>query len=629
MSGRDSEGFGGHGWPSTDYDVRLGDPDSATADSAPAADSHPQPQSSPAADSHPQPRPAANSHPDSTERPTVYLEQPTRQIPVIRPEQLVSVRPEPPQDSRSRPEPRAADSPEADERPTEPRGLDDRQAPRESEDLTQPFAVGPPPVPPAPTMATPLRIDPADGQGKPARGPRRGLPILLAVLLVVGMGGVSAVPDVANRLALPWAPNAPTGPEPEPVAVTRSLPGPDDGAPAPTAEGVQAALRAVTANPALGSLSGSVVDPATGTVLWQSDAGRPLPPASTTKVLTAAAALLALDPTSRITTRVVAGERPGSVVLVAGGDPTLSSLPEGKDSVYPGAARLDDLVGQVRDATGGAVEEVSVDLTAYRGSDRGPGWSPEDAPSTYAAKAVPAMLDGGRTDPTRTDSPRVADPATTLAAELAERLGARVGSPRTTTAPAGAEVLGEVHSAPLTELVDTLLTDSDNVLAEAVARQTAIALGREPSFAGAADATQEVLRRDGFDVSGLALSDGSGLSEDNRIPARLLTDVLAAAAAPDESAPLTGKLRPLLGGLPVAGGSGTLADRFGAAAADGKGWVRAKTGTLSEVNTLAGVVLDVDGRVLVFALMSAGSSADRARPALDAITATLRGCGCR
>ncbi|MGH3517065.1 MAG: D-alanyl-D-alanine carboxypeptidase/D-alanyl-D-alanine endopeptidase [Haloechinothrix sp.] len=489
------------------------------------------------------------------------------------------------------------------------------------------------PVPPAPTHAMPVRIEASEQATpttvEPRRG-RRGLLItVLAVVVVAALAAALALPDVSNRLALPWAPNAPTGPEPAPIGVQRSLPGPDDAAPAPTASGVEAALDDVVDNPALGSLTGSVVDPVSGAVLWEQDADRPLTPASTTKLLTAAAALLAMEHTTRLATQVVAGDEPGAVVVVAGGDPTLTALPEGKDSVYPGAAHLDDLVEQVRDATGGEVDTVSIDLSAYTGSERGPGWAGEDVPSTYAARADPAMLDGGRTEPTRTDSPRTGDPAAALAAELADRLGARVAEPSTATARPGAEVLGEVESAPLTGLVDNLLTTSDNVLAEAIARQVAIATGAEPSFTGAATATLDVLRRNGFDLEGVELSDGSGLSVDNKIPARLLTELLAVAAGPDEQDPRAGKLRPLLGGLPVAGGSGTLADRYDRGSAqEGKGWVRAKTGTLSEVNTLAGVVLDSDGRVLVFALMSAGSAQDKARPALDAIAATLRGCGC-
>jgi D-alanyl-D-alanine carboxypeptidase/D-alanyl-D-alanine-endopeptidase (penicillin-binding protein 4) len=139
------------------------------------------------------------------------------------------------------------------------------------------------------------------------------------------------------------------------------------------------------------------------------------------------------------------------------------------------------------------------------------------------------------------------------------------------------------------------------------------------------------LTQNGFDLTGVQLNDGSGLTTLNKIPAKVLSEVLAVAAAPDGKDPRTAKLRPMLGGLPVAGGSGTLASRYGDPTSSvGKGWLRAKTGTLSGVNTLAGLVLDNDGRLLVFALMSAsGADFKTVQAALDATAATLRGCGCR
>jgi D-alanyl-D-alanine carboxypeptidase/D-alanyl-D-alanine-endopeptidase (penicillin-binding protein 4) len=80
----------------------------------------------------------------------------------------------------------------------------------------------------------------------------------------------------------------------------------------------------------------------------------------------------------------------------------------------------------------------------------------------------------------------------------------------------------------------------------------------------------------------------------------------------------------------VAGGSGTLADkRFDTPASQaGRGWVRAKTGTLTAVTTLAGLVLDQDGRVLVFAFMSGGGDQEPARDGIDALATSLRKCGC-
>ncbi len=87
----------------------------------------------------------------------------------------------------------------------------------------------------------------------------------------------------------------------------------------------------------------------------------------------------------------------------------------------------------------------------------------------------------------------------------------------------------------------------------------------------------------------------------------------------------------MLTGLPIAGFTGTLGKRFGAAsgAAEAAGIVRAKTGSLSGVNTLAGTVVDADGRLLSFAVMTrTTAAADTARAAMDRIVARLAACGC-
>ncbi|RSN71051.1 D-alanyl-D-alanine carboxypeptidase, partial [Streptomyces sp. WAC 05379] len=86
------------------------------------------------------------------------------------------------------------------------------------------------------------------------------------------------------------------------------------------------------------------------------------------------------------------------------------------------------------------------------------------------------------------------------------------------------------------------------------------------------------------------------------------------------------ELRPVLTGLPVAGFTGTLSTRYTDGAA---GIVRAKTGTLHGVNSLAGTVVDQDGRLLAFAFLSTGDNADAARSALDRTATALASCGCR
>ncbi|MFD2417563.1 D-alanyl-D-alanine carboxypeptidase/D-alanyl-D-alanine endopeptidase [Amycolatopsis pigmentata] len=462
----------------------------------------------------------------------------------------------------------------------------------------------------------------------PRRKRRRGLLVGgVVLLLVLALGGASAVPYVSNRLGLPWAPNLPKGDEPSPATVNLALKAPNPSASAPTNSGVAGQLSGPAGNPALAQLTGIVIDPATGSTLWDHSSTSPLTPASATKLLTMSAALLTLDHGMQLSTKVVAGPTPDTVILVPGGDPTLSGLAPGQKSVYPGAAHLDDLVAQVKRSVGGSVRRVEIDTSLFSGDTSAPGWEAGDVP-TYAAPIVSGMLDGGLVDATNEGSHHVNDPSAALLQEFARRLGASAGG--TTTAPKSGKVLGEVHSAPITETISRLLQLSDNTLAEMIGRQTAIATGAPATFAGVADTTKRVLSQNGFDLSGVQLSDASGLSTQNRAPAKLLAQLLAVAAAPDGKDPRTPKLRALLDGLPVAGGSGTLAGRYGdPASSPGKGWVRAKTGTLSNVNTLAGYVLDADGRVLSFTLMSNGSDQNAGRAALDVVAAALRGCGCR
>ncbi|MGH3646406.1 MAG: D-alanyl-D-alanine carboxypeptidase, partial [Micromonosporaceae bacterium] len=130
----------------------------------------------------------------------------------------------------------------------------------------------------------------------------------------------------------------------------------------------------------------------------------------------------------------------------------------------------------------------------------------------------------------------------------------------------------------------------------------------------------------GLDTEPITLADGSGLSRRNQLTAGLLTSLLVLAA--DDAHP---ELAGVFTGLAVAGYSGTLHDRFGAAAGAGAGLVRAKTGTLNGVSSLAGVVVDADGRLLGFSLIANNvpGGLDSAEPVLDKIAAKLAACGCR
>jgi len=480
-----------------------------------------------------------------------------------------------------------------------------------------------------PRIGRRLRL-PSSRAGKTA-----AVALVLTVAAAAGVGTAIGGPAVLASLNAAANPVR-TAPPPTYVLPQPALRAVGLDSPAPSAAGLAAVLDRLAGSPALGQFAGVVLDPAgaaagpTAASLWSRDAGRRLVPGSTAKLVTGAAAVLALDHDARLSTTVVAGAEPGTVVLVGGGDPTLSALPAGRESVYPGAPRLDDLAAQVRAAVpGGGVSRVLVDVGRYTGDALGPGWQPVDVPGGFVAPIVPVMLDGGRGVPTASETPRTGTPALAAAAELARRLGAPPGSAAVGTAPPGAAVLGTVRSQPIKELVAQALRISDNVLAEVLAREVALATGAPPSFAGAVDAVRAVLISNGVDTGELRLVDGSGLSAQNQVSARGLAGLLAAAASPGRSDTRTAKLRPLLDGLPVAGGTGTLADRYTGPTSQGRGYVRAKTGTLANANSLAGIVLDADGRLLVFAMLSNGSTSTTARPALDAIAAALRQCGCR
>ncbi|CAL9531108.1 Carboxypeptidase [Streptomyces sp. enrichment culture] len=258
---------------------------------------------------------------------------------------------------------------------------------------------------------------------------------------------------------------------------------------------------------------------------------------------------------------------------------------------------------------------LSYDTTLYAGTEMHPIGVNENL-----ARVTALMTDEGRTDDsTSGPAPRVPDPAADAARTFAGFLkqhGVTASPPGPSKATARADTLATVASPPLSALVERMLTNSDNDLAEALARHTAVATGKRADFAGAGAAVTARLEQLGLPVRGARFHDGSGLDRTDLISADLLTALLAEAADPARP-----QLRTVLTGLPVAHFTGTLAGRYTDGAA---GLVRAKTGTLTGVNTLAGTVTTPDGRILAFAFLAnattdpwtAQTTLDRAATAL-------------
>ncbi|MDG9717481.1 D-alanyl-D-alanine carboxypeptidase/D-alanyl-D-alanine-endopeptidase [Streptomyces sp. DH24] len=379
-------------------------------------------------------------------------------------------------------------------------------------------------------------------------------------------------------------------------------------------------LEPILKDPALGPRrSAAVVDVTTGKRLYGVGVGAALTPASTTKIATAVAALSAMGPDHRLTTRAALEPDTGELVLVGGGDPTLTAREEAN-----GNASLRTLADRTAAAlTERGLREVtlSYDTTLYAGPELHP-----IGVNDNLAAVTPLMLDEARTDDsTRGPAPRVPDPAADAARRFGDLLkdrGIKTTPPGPSKATGRAESLAAVSSPPLSALVERMLTHSDNDIAEALARHTAVATGERADLAGAGVAVRAQLDRLGLPVSGTDIKDGSGLDRAGRLTANLLTALLVTAADPDHP-----ELRPALTGLPVAGFTGTLTSRYEDGAA---GFVRAKTGTLTGVNALAGTVVDRGGRVLAFAFLTTGTTnPGAAQAALDRAASALASCGCR
>ena len=455
------------------------------------------------------------------------------------------------------------------------------------------------------------------------RRPRRVSHVALAAAVIAL---VAVVVAAAALLTSGGRSNA-SAPPPRPPASSKPALVPlTDAAGVPTTGGLTAALAAAAANPNLGTLSGRITDALTGAQIWEQRATMPMQPASTNKMLTAAAALLTLDRTARVTTTVQAADQarmPGVVVLVGGGDPTLSAAPPGTETWYRGAARISDLADQVR-KSGVTATAVQVDTSLFSGPDMAPGWDPDDIAGGDISPIQSVMLDAGRIQPTTEESRRSPTPALDAGRALAFALGVDPAKVTFAPGPAGGRQLASVQSAPLMERLTQMMNASDNVMAETIGREVARATGRPSSFAGSVDAVTSKLAASKIDMTGASLVDSSGLSVANLLTATTLDGVVNAAAGPDQPV-----LRPLLDMLPVAGGSGTLSDRF--YSSDPKkssaGWLRAKTGSLTKTNALAGIVTDVSGRVLSFAFISNNAGME-GRTRLDALVGILRTCGC-
>ncbi|WP_315428732.1 D-alanyl-D-alanine carboxypeptidase/D-alanyl-D-alanine-endopeptidase [uncultured Rothia sp.] len=366
--------------------------------------------------------------------------------------------------------------------------------------------------------------------------------------------------------------------------------------------------------------------------LYAANADTARVPASTFKVLTLFALNHYANLQARLRTRVTRDA--AGLYLMAGGDTLLGAGASNPKQIV-GRAGL----GTLAELTVKALNEgekpaaalpVYLDGTFFSGPGVSPGWDAADVASGQITPIHPIALESHTVPGKSTASNPVRPDDAAVAAQQAyvdalntagKESGLSFTLAERRTAPAEAVEIAAVESATLLEQAQHMMLESDNALAEVLGRCTAIAAGKEGSGEAAQQTVRQALVDAGVNVENLVQADVCGMSLTDRVTARTLVQVIALMNA-DEHA------EQLMSTFPVAGVSGTLTDRFGAAnAVHARTFVQAKTGTLYTVSSLCGVATRPDGTRLIFAIILNDLGGSDALPAakerVDAAAAAI------
>ncbi|WP_246490628.1 D-alanyl-D-alanine carboxypeptidase/D-alanyl-D-alanine endopeptidase [Brevibacterium oceani] len=498
------------------------------------------------------------------------------------------------------------------------------------------------------------------------RGKAAGITAGVLVLILGGYTAVDAydlVPDLPGFLTTD--PQIEVQTVPTPQAEAKDVPAPasavDDSAPVPTT--VAKTVDAILKDSKVKGFGLEVRDGLSDDVLYAKDETTPRTPASVTKVFTAAAALKSIGGQTRLATTTNFDESTNTLTLTGGGDPLLSAGDSDPASVngHGGLRTLaEDTAAALKDDD---VTEVTLNLdtSRYSGEDFASGWERADIAKGVITPIQPLMIDtgyiGSKDREWRARSEHPAKDALSAFAKELKKAGIDVtgadgdgGGDKDSASDSGGDSadgangadntngtdnadgtdntngteLARVESATISEIVEYALVHSDNVVAEVLGNEVAIAEGQDGSLTAGPKAVLSALGET-VDLGRTHLVDTSGLSYDNRIAPHDLTTVLQASVVADDS------LAGLISYFPVGGLTGTLHDRF-LDEKNASGIVHAKTGTLSTVTSLAGGVLDAEGRYLVFSIQIDDVDKDKileARKTVDDIVTSLADCGCR
>lgn len=407
---------------------------------------------------------------------------------------------------------------------------------------------------------------------------------MLAVLAVVGLGGALRTPAAATgRDATPSPATAVLSPRRVPALLADAI---ADG-------NLRSSLDRVLNDPDLGDgrTNSCLVVRRKNTTLYSRNPSLSATPASTMKLLTAAAVLTKLDPNSHLTTRAVAASAPnngtvhGDVFLVGGGDPLLATADY--EASFKDQPRkytdlnvvADAIVKAGVHAIDGAIigDESRYDTQRYV-----PTWKPGYA-SDGDVGPLSALMFNDDFDAWKPKAVPTSSPPMHAAAVLTDMLKARgvsIGAaPAQGTAPSSARTVASVDSLSIRDLVGEMLVHSDNESAELLTKELGHRFGNAGTTAAGVGVIRKTLSTTGINMDAVTASDGSGLAASDKVTCGVLESVLIGAP----------RAAILAAGLSVAGQTGTMFDHFknGNPAA---GRLHGKTGTLEGVVGLAGIV---------------------------------------
>lgn len=320
-----------------------------------------------------------------------------------------------------------------------------------------------------------------------------------------------------------------------------------------------------------------VYDLTDGQPLYAVNAAHRMRPASCQKVVTAVTALhflkgnYQLRTDFRITGKVRAGTLEGDLIVVGGMDPLVTA-----DELLQAAATIRQQQGIERIAG-----NIIYDLSMREDAPYGWGWCWDDDYGPLSA----LLVDGKDTFEQNW-------------LEALAKAGIRIqNASNPPLKDEGRSVYSIRHG--IDDLLLPMMKNSDNIYAECLFYQTAASTGKKGAGRKeAAKRTEELMKKIGLEPDRYKVADGSGLSLYNYTSAEMLVALLGYAWR-------TPYIKEhLLPSLPVAGYDGTLQKRMIGTEAEGN--VRAKTGTVTGISSLAGYLTTVGGHTLAFAIINQG-----------------------